>query len=125
MDSWEQDADAWKKAEAQLGGSSDSDEPKPWEEADGWKLEGGYQPGETEAKQDPRVSRFLEVTIGVRPTVPTMQVENTPDITVKDRDALKLVVTLSTGQKATTDEGEVFQFSSKRHRWVRIPWEVC
>jgi len=124
MDSWEQDYDAWKKAGD--GGSSDSvDETKPWEEADGWKLEEGYQPGETEAKQNPRVGRFLEVTIGVRPTVPTMQVENTPDITVKDRDALKLVVTLSAGQKAITNEGEIFQFSSKRHLWVKIPWEVC
>lgn len=98
---------------------------KPWEEADGWKLEGGYQPGETEAARDPKVSRFLEVTAGVRPTVPTTQTANEPDVVVKDRDELKLITTLSPGQKATTEEGEVFQFSAKRQMWVKIPWKIC
>ena len=113
MDNWDQNADAWKK------------ETKPWEESDGWKREQGYQPGETEAARNPNICRSFEVTIGVRPTVPTTQVENSSDIKVKDRDALKLIATLSAGQKATTEEGEVFQFSTKRYMWVKIPWEVC
>jgi hypothetical protein len=110
------DANAWKDS---------SEDKKPWEDADAWKLEEGYKPGETEAKRNPKIKKFLEVTIGFRPAVPTTEIENAPDITVKDRDALKLVSTLSAGQKATTEEGELFQFSIDRYMWVKIPWEIC
>lgn len=115
MINWEEDPDAWKESE----------DVKPWEGADAWKLADDYKPGETEASRDPRVERRLEVTVGLRPEVVTMKVDNTPDVSVKDRDALKLIAVVSSGQKATTDEGELFQFSSSRYMWVKIPWEIC
>ena len=117
MTNWEQDPDEWKDS---------GDDKKPWEEADAWKLEDGYKPGEIEAHRNPKVTSRFEVTaIGVRPTVPTTEVDRIPDITVKNRDALKLLSTVSSGQKATTEEGELFQFSSERYMWVKIPWEIC
>jgi hypothetical protein len=117
MSDWEADPDAWKK-----------ENPKPWEEADGWKLEDGYEPGETEAKRDPRVMRSMEWTLGVQPTVDVTYLEwdesTPPTITVKDRDALKVVAELIDMQKAVTEEKELFQYSRDRNMWVRIPWEA-
>lgn len=115
MASWEPDSnsDAWKE------------DRKPWEEEDAWKLEDGYKPGETEAHRNPNIRSHIEVTIGFRPAVAATIVESAPDISVKDRDDLKLVTTISSGQKATTEDGELFQFSEKRYMWIKIPWEIC
>ncbi len=117
MTGWEADPDAWKE-----------EEQKPWEGSDAWKLEDGYKPGETEAARNPKVNRSLEVTLGVRPTVAVKLLEwngTTPQqILVKNRDALKLVAEIADGQKALTDEGELYQYSGKRNMWVRIPWEA-
>ena len=112
MYEWEQNPDAWK---------GESKKYKPGEDADAWK--GGEADG-GETKKDPRVSRvILAYTVGIRPMVDTTLVKNAEDLQIEDRDALKLVSALANGQKATTKEGELFEYSVERNMWVKIPWE--
>ncbi len=112
---WEKDPDSWKN----------EDDVKPWEAPDGWKLESGYTPGETEEKKNPHIFRRWEVTAGIQPTVDVIHVEeSTEQLSVKDRDALKLVSHIAHLQKALTDEGELFQYSEDRNMWIKIPWEL-
>jgi len=109
MYDWEQDPDTWK-------GESKKYNP---EKGEIWK-----EGNEAEIKKDPKVARaILAYTVGIRPMVTTTLVEDTDDILVDDRDALKLVSMFADGQKATTKDGELFKYSSQRNMWIRIPWE--
>ena len=107
MNDWEQDPDAWKK---------DPD----------WKP--GQPEGESHPQRDSEVKRSLEVTIAVKPQVPVFLIEWTEEIpeqiSVKNRDHLKLICEIAPLQKALTEEGELFQYSDTRNLWIRIPWEA-
>jgi len=111
MNNWEQEDSDWKEDE------------KPWEGLDAWKLEEDL-PINNEITKNPKILRSLEVSQAIRPTVEISVVQNLGDIKVADKDSLKEVAKVSNLQKASLDNGDVYQYSTSRNLWIKIPWKA-